>query len=261
MLEIANQARARLKKGQVCLGANVRAVRTTDIAKILKVAGFDWLWCDRELTDVPLDVASQIALCAIDNGIAPLIRVGQHSVEEINLVLANGFLGVIIPHIDTAEQAIPLVRACRFPPLGDRAAPNLYLHFGYQPIAHHDAATILNEQTMCIVLLESREAIRNADAIAAVDGVDVLWVGASDLSFDLGIPGQTAHAMIDDACTTVIAAAKKHGKYAGLGGVSDNNALKKYIENGMRFISSGVDSSFLATGAKSRADWLRSISL
>ena len=257
MSQITNHARAQLKNGQLSLGANVRLARTPDIVRILKVAGFDWLWCDRELTDLPLDIASQIALCAIDNGITPLMRISQHSAEEVNLVLTCGFMGVIIPHVDTAEQARPLVRATRFLPKGDRAAPNVYLHFGYQPISHQHAANILNEHTMCVVLLESRQAIRNADEIAAVEGVDVLWVGASDLSFDLGIPGESAHPMIEDACKTVIAAAQKNGKYAGVGGVSDNDALKKYIKYGIRFISSGVDSGFLANGAKNRVDWLR----
>lgn len=261
MPEIINHARRQLEKGQLSLGANVRIGRTPDIAKVFKVAGFDWVWCDLEHTVVPLDTASQIALCAIDAGITPLIRVSRHSPEEINLVLTNGFLGVIVPHVENAEQAAAVARPCRFAPRGDRSAPNVYVHFGYQPVSHQEAAAVLNDNTLCAVLLESGEAIRNAEAIAAVDGVDVLWVGGTDLGFDLGIPAQGGHQLIEDACRTVIAAARKHGKFPGIGGIGDDAVLKRYIEMGMRFISSGVDVNFLATGAKARSRWLRSISL
>lgn len=261
MTKLVNHTRLQLEKGQLALGANIRMSRTPDISKLLKVAGFDWIWCDMEHTVVPMDVASQIAISAIDCGITPLVRVSHHSPEQIVLALTNGFLGAIIPHVETPEQAATVARACRFPPHGTRSAPNVYVQFGYEPTPHAEAARILNENTLCVVMLESQKALRNTEAIAAVDGVDVLWIGGLDLSYDLGVPGDIGNPAIEQACGTVIAAARKYGKFAGIGGGGDDSVVKRYVEMGMRFISSGVDVGFLAQGAKSRAQWLRSLPL
>ena len=261
MVEIVNAMRQRLAAGELALGAYIRIGRTSDVPKMFKQSGFDFVWLDLEHAVVPLDLASQMALSAIDAGITPLIRLSGHSPAEINLVLTNGFLGIIAPHVDTAEEAESIARNCRFYPMGDRSVPNAFPHFGWENVPFAKAAEILNRETLCCVMLESRMAIDNAEAIAAVPGVDILKIGGSDLTFELGIPSQYDHPMMRDAVDTVVAACHKHGKVPGLGGVSDNALITHYVQQGMRYMSTGTDVGYMMTGAKQRADFFRAMNL
>lgn len=259
MIEVRNTLRERLEKDEVAIGCYIRMGRTSDVPKMLKVCDFDYVWLDLEHAAVTLDTGYQMALSAIDVGITPLIRLSSQSHSEINLVLTNGFLGVIAPHVDTAEQAKSVADCCRFWPDGNRSVPNGFPHFGWAPIPFPEAAKVLNKETICVVMLESREAIKNAEAIAAVPGVDVLKIGGSDLTFEMGIPSQYGHEKMAEAVETVVAACRKHGKYPGIGGVNDNDLISKYVGMGMRYISSGTDVGFMMAGAKARSDFFRGL--
>lgn len=107
--------------------------------------------------------------------------------------------------------------------------------------------------------LETPKAIANADAIAQVEGVDVLLIGTNDLCAEMGMPGQFADAKVESAYQTVIEACRKHGKFPGMGGVYDPKLMDKYIGIGMRFILSGSDLSFIMAGARERSNMLRSV--
>jgi 2-keto-3-deoxy-L-rhamnonate aldolase RhmA len=110
-------------------------------------------------------------------------------------------------------------------------------------------------------MIETEEGVANADAIAAVDGIDVLLIGSNDLTGDMGIPGQFGDPKLDRAYDVVIAAAKKHGKHAGVGGIYDEKMMSHFIRKGAHFILGGSDLSFMMAGAKSRAAFLRSLQL
>ena len=115
----------------------------------------------------------------------------------------------------------------------------------------------LNRETLLTVMLETPAAIEAADEIAAVDGVDVVMIGTSDLSAEMGINGQTADDRIFAAYETVIAACKNHGKWPGMGGVPQPDVIERYVQMGMRFILTGNDLGFLMAATKNRADQLR----
>jgi len=261
MAEPRNTMLARLRAGELALGAYIRMGRTADVPKMFKESGFDWIWLDLEHAVVTLDAGMQMALSAIDCGITPLIRLSGHSAHEISLVLTNGFLGVIAPHVDTPEQAEVVARACRFFPEGERSVPNGFPHFGWRAIPFPEAAAVLNRETSCTVMLESPEAIANAERIAAVPGVDVLMIGGSDLTFAMGIPSQYGHPRMEDAVRTVVAACRRHGKVPGIGGVNADELVAKYVGMGMRFMSTGTDVGYMMAGASSRARWFRDLGL
>ena len=122
-------------------------------------------------------------------------------------------------------------------------------------MAKVDAATLL------VVMLETQEAIANADAIAAVDGIDVLLIGSNDLTADMGIAGQFGDAKLDSAYDVVVKAARRHGKHAGLGGIYEEKAMAHFIKKGVHFILGGSDLAFMMAGAKGRASFLRSLPL
>jgi len=124
-----------------------------------------------------------------------------------------------------------------------------------------EATKLVNELTLVVVMLETPKAIANADAIAQVQGVDVLLIGTNDLCAEMGMPGKFTDPKVEDAYRTVIAACKKHGKYPGMGGVYEPKLMEKYIGYGMRFILSGSDLSFMMAGARARTEFLRSVKI
>jgi len=258
---VANPARDRLAAGELCLGVTVRLARTVEIAKAMKVAGYDWLFLDLEHGIMSLETASQIATAAIDAGIAPIVRVPQGEFAMATRMLDNGALGIIIPHVETADEARDIVQRLRLPPQGHRSLGGSSAALGWGNYSVREASDALNAATLIILMLESPAAVGNAEAIAAVDGVDVVLIGTNDLAAEMGIPGEFEHDRIVDAYTSVIAACRKHGKSPGMGGIYNQPIMQKYIQMGARFLLSGGDISFVQAGASARANFLRGIAL
>lgn len=261
MSERINRTKAKLMAGELALGMGLRQARTVDIATIAGTCGFDWLFIDTEHNSMSIDTACQIAMAAIATGVTPIVRVPGHEHHHCARALDNGALGVVVPHVDTAEQARRIADFCRYPPLGHRSiAGNMPgLQFAAVPVG--EATRRMNDETLVVVMLETPQAIENADAIAAAEGVDVLLVGTNDLCAEMGIHGQFGHARVPAAYEKVIAACKRHGKFPGMGGVYDPQLMQKYVAMGMRFILSGNDLAFLMAGAKERSAMLRAIKL
>lgn len=255
-----NPAKARLDAGELVLCLGVRLARTVDIARMAKSAGFDALFIDMEHSAMALETAVQISVAALDVGITAVVRIPGHLPTEASRVLDGGALGVVVPHVDTPEQAKMMVDACKFPPLGHRSTGGPSVHLGFRPVP--GAGDILNDATLVTVMLESPGAIANADAIAAVEGVDMIMIGTNDLSTEMGVPGQLGHDKIRAAYKTVGEACRKHGIHFAMGGVRGNPELiSDYIGCGVRFILAASDSSLVLAGARREAEALRAIPL
>jgi 2-keto-3-deoxy-L-rhamnonate aldolase RhmA len=162
-----------------------------------------------------------------------------------------------MPHVDTAEEAREVADRLRYPPPGHRSLAGGLPHFGYEPIASGPACAAINKATLVIVMLETPQAIANAAAIAAVPGIDSLLIGTSDLSMELGIPGQFGDEQIVDAYRTVVEARRAHGKYAGIGGVYEEGLMRRYVGMGVRLVLGGGDLGFMTAAATERAKMLR----
>lgn len=256
-----NKTKEKLRQGGLALGMGLRQARTVDIAAIAGTCGFDWLFIDTEHNSMSIDTACQLAMAALPTGVTPIVRVPGHEHHHCARALDNGALGVVVPHVDTAEQARRIADFCRYPPLGHRsiAGPMPALQFGAVPVG--EATKRMNEENLVVVMLETPQAIDNAEAIAAVEGIDVLLVGTNDLCAEMGIHGQFGDPRVPAAYEKVIAACRKHRKFPGMGGVYDPALMQKYVGMGMRFILSGNDLAFLMAGAKERSTMLNSIKL
>ncbi len=256
---LKNPARARIKRGELCLSVAVRHAFGPDIAKILASAGFDVMMLDFEQTGIGYRDAGHTAVAGIEAGIAPLARVADFSPASIGRALMVGALGIVAPRVETAEEAAGIVRHCRFAPNGERGVAASFPHFGTRHILLGDAVRELADATIVVVQIESRRGLGNVDAIAAVDGVDVLLVGCTDLSVELGKPARYDDPEIIDACTRVIDACCRHGKTPGAGGFGEIAQFQRMIDRGMRYLAAGTDQGFLIAGANSRADALRAL--
>jgi 2-keto-3-deoxy-L-rhamnonate aldolase RhmA len=253
---VTNLARERLERGELSLGVGIRVVRSVEVAKAMKSAGFDWLFIDLEHGALSIETASQMCLAALDTGISPLVRVPNGEYSLATRLLDNGALGIVVPHVETATEASDIADRLRYPPLGHRGVFSMMPQFDYRPTANLTAS--LNSANLIAVMLESANAIDNAEAIAAVPGIDILLIGTNDLSIEMGVPGELGHAKIVDAYARMIAACQKYAKWPGMGGVYDDELMRRYIGMGARFILSGSDLGFLLDGGSARTTFLRS---
>ncbi len=257
-LTLANPARARMEKNEAALGAGIRHSRHPEIAGLMRAAGFDFLFIDLEHSTMSPDMAGQIGAAARSCGIAPIVRVPEYDHLMAGRILDGGALGIVMPHVENAAQAREIVDRQKFPPLGHRSTSGPIAQFDYlQTLNGREATAAVNESLLVVVMVETENAIAHADEIAAVEGVDVVMIGTGDLTSSLGLQGQFEHERILAAYETVLAACKKHKKWAGMGGVGPEDVMCRYINKGVRFVLAGNDTNFIAAGAARRATALR----
>src|SRR6267154_1237884 len=171
MAVAVNAAKARLKKNQLAVGIGVRLVRNVDIIKVMKAAGFDWLFLDLEHGVMGIENAAEICVAAQDSGIAPIVRVPNGELAMATRLLDGGALGIVIPHVDTAEEAKEIADRLRYPPLGHRSVGGGQAQFDYAPMKMADMIKRANDNVLVTVMIETPKAVRNAEAIAAVPGM------------------------------------------------------------------------------------------
>ncbi len=261
MAKLRNYCKERLAKGELALGANPHLTRSPEIGRVYQACGYDWLFIDLEHSAHSVDSAGDLSLAALDQEITPLVRVGTINGPFINRVICNGAMGVIAAHVDTPEEAAEVVKHVKFAPDGEASVPAYFPQFRHADIGKDEAGRLMNETTLVVPMIESEIAVNNADAIAAIPGVDVLFIGGSDLTFDMGINGQYAHSRVKEAARTVVEATKKHGNHAGFGGpaFSDVGLWTEIIQMGYHFISCGSDLGFITAGARQRSTFLRGL--
>jgi 2-keto-3-deoxy-L-rhamnonate aldolase RhmA len=241
-----------LLEGRVPVSFNVNRMHGPEVAAIAASCGFEWLFIDMEHSSMDTKTAAVICVSALGWGITPVIRAASHAHFHATRLLDAGAQGIIVPHVDTVEQAREVVDNCRYTPLGRRSLsrPSPQLRYGGGSMS--EAIRELNDNTLVMVMLETGEAIANADAIAAVQGIDAMLIGTNDLAADLGIPGQFGHERIDHAYADAIGAARRHGKYLGMGGVYEPALMEKRIREGVNFMLGGSDISFVLSAARER---------
>jgi 4-hydroxy-2-oxoheptanedioate aldolase len=257
-LVVRNSVKERLARGEVASSMTVRLTRSIEIARLAATAGFDSLYVDLEHSSLSLETTSQICVAALDVGIAAFARVPQ--LDLIGRVLDGGALGVIAPDIRNAAQARAVVKAAKYPPLGARGFATALPHFQFRSPPAKQAYPALDAATMVIVQFESAQGVENADAIFAVEGVDMVLFGTNDLTADLGIPGEYEHPRVREAYGRAIAAAKKHGKHVGVGGLGARPKLiAEFVKMGARYVSTGTDLGFLLGAATEQAKQVRAL--
>ena len=257
MGDVRNPARERLERGELSIGLGIRLGRSVDIAKILKTSGYDWVFLDLEHSPMSLDAASQISVAALDTGISPIVRVPAMQMAMATRALDGGALGIVMPHVDTAAEARAIVDHLKYPPVGHRSVSGAQPQFDYKTMKVGELTAALNAATLTVCMVETPKAIANVDAIAGVPGVDVVLVGTNDLAAEMGIPGDFANPKIAAAYKKIVAACKKHKKWPGMGGVYNEELMKKYVGLGMRMVLAGGDVGMLMQAAGQRSSFLR----
>ena len=257
MSTVPNHALRQLRAGKLAVGLGLRQARTVDIAQIARTAGFDWLFIDCEHGSMDADTAAQISAASLAVGITPIVRVPGLEHWHASRLLDNGAQGIVVPHVDTAAEAKRVADTCRYPPLGKRSMGGGLQQLGFEPVPVGEAARIINEETLVVVMIESPQGLESCEAIAAVPGIDALLIGTNDLCLELGIPGKFDDPKVGEAYRKVIAACRKHGKFPGMGGMYTPELLERHIAMGVQLVLSGSDYSLLMQGAAARAKLVR----
>ena len=246
---LTNPVKTRMQSGAAALGMTIRLARSGDIVRVAKTTGHDFIFIDTQHSIFDVETVAHIAQTALDCGIAALVRVRGIDDPDTSLILDNGVAGIVFPDVNTAEEARRAVDICKFPPLGKRSVAGGYPHFDYRTVPLKDAIPQLNEMTLVVCMIETRAGLDNMEAIVAVPGVDVIHVGSNDLLTALGKPGQFDDPELVSALDRAVAAATKHGKFAGCGGNRDIERQARAIRSGMRFVTTQTDLNFLAGAA------------
>jgi 2-dehydro-3-deoxyglucarate aldolase/4-hydroxy-2-oxoheptanedioate aldolase len=246
----------RLKNNELVLGTFVSELRNPNVAYLLAQCGFDYLIFDNEHGAFSHETVSDMIAASRGAGIDVIVRVPEIRREAILKPLDSGAVGLLIPQVNTADEAAEVVKHAKYPPRGSRGAATRRAHNRYAQV---EAASFLkqaNEDTFIAVQAETVEAIKNIEAIAAVEGIDAVFCGPFDLSISLGIPGQVNDPREVAAVDKMVAACQRHGKASGIL-MFDPAHLKPWIDKGMRFIAYSSDVNMLADAASAALAELR----
>jgi 4-hydroxy-2-oxoheptanedioate aldolase len=257
---VRNIVKEKLARDEVVASMTIRLTRGVEIAQLAKTAGFDMIYVDMEHSTITLDMTGQICLAALSAGVTPMVRVPANTPDYIQRVLDGGALGIVAPGIGSAAETREVVKAVKYPPLGERGAGGGLPHLQYRSFPAAEANAAINDATMVIVQFESAAALEQADEIASVEGVDMVLIGVNDMLASMGLAGQYEHPKVRDAYARTIEACRKHGKHVGVGGLSTRPKLAtEFVAMGARLVSTGTDIQFLLAAMTEKAKQVHDI--
>lgn len=245
----------KLRRGEPALGGWMM-IGHPAIAEIMAGEGFDWIGVCLEHTAIDIRAFSDIALALKGTGVDLLARLPSHSETQAKLVLDAGASGIIVPSINTPEQAQRAVAMAKFPPEGCRGA-SLCRATDY---GRHFTAYYRNHNAdvIVIVMLEHADAVANVDAILAIPGIDGVFVGPYDLSASLRLPGLLDHPRVVAAQQTILEACQRHKVPAGMHVLpGDPEQIRLRIDQGYRFLACGMDTELLLHGSRAMLQGVR----
>jgi len=247
-----------LKEGGLVIGTFLSEVRNPNVAHMLARCGYDYFIIDNEHGTYSAETVSNMIAAARGANISVIVRVPEIRREAILKPLDSGAAGILVPQVNTADQAREVILHAKYPPEGERGAVLRRAHSRY---GRMDAAEYLkqaNEDTFIAVQAESPVAIENLEEIVAVPDIDCIFVGPFDLSVGLGIPGQLTHPREVEAIDRVIEVCQKFNIITGIL-MYEIDILKPWVEKGMRFVAYSCDVSMLADAAARGVAELRSV--
>lgn len=233
--------------------------RTPDVPAIAATCGYDAVYVDLEHTSTSLETAGLLCASALGAGIAGLVRVPSQDPSVIARVLDIGASGIIVPHVNSGQEARAVVDSARFPPIGHRSISGPNALSGFAPVPATELTAILESRTVVAVMVESPDAVAAVDDIASVEGLDMILIGPSDLTAEMGIHGDYENKYFHNAVKSVAAACRNHGVALGVAGIKSLDLLERFVDLGLRFISAGTDVGMMTEAATLRAQALRGL--
>jgi 4-hydroxy-2-oxoheptanedioate aldolase len=242
----ANAMKAALARGETASGVSMM-FSSPQLVEIVARLGFDWVLLDCEHGAISMESLEIMTMAAEAAGITAIARPRSNTPGAIMEVLERGVMGVQVPHVNTVEQARAVVEAVKFAPLGHRGLAARTRPSGYGiGISLEEHARQSNEQTLICIQIEEQEALENLDALLEVSGIDVYFLGPSDISQSLGHPGQLQHPDVKGAMDAALATITRRGRTAGSAGSADR--WDHFRERGATYLYTHLP-AILAAGA------------
>lgn len=254
-----NPLKAALAAGQSVFGSELTGLPSPEVARVYATAGLDFVFIDMEHTPISLENVAILIAAARQAGIAPIVRVPQAEYVWVARVLDSGAQGIIVPRVNSPQQAREIVSWTRYPTLGIRGFACTAAQTNGQAISPLEFIEQTHANTLVVIQIERQEALDNLTAMLSVPGVDVACLGYMDLSVDLGIPGQIEHPTMIAAIQRIITVSEQNHVAAGI--ISPDMAtVSRWVRAGIRFVSYATDSLLLREAATSANAQLRSLS-
>jgi 2-keto-3-deoxy-L-rhamnonate aldolase RhmA len=254
-----NPCKKIIADGKPIFGTWVLITKHPRIMKILAACGFDFVLIEMEHSDFDMETVGVLTMAARDNGLCPIVRPPGLKAHDMTRPLDAGAMGLLLPNVQSAEEAERIVRDTKYTPRGHRPMNLKLPATDYQPFPDpQKTADHLNDHTMLVAMIETQEGLENCEAIAAVDGIDGLMVGPDDYTQDIGAPGKMDDPRLEEAHLRVLAAAKANGKFAGCS-VQNEESARKWGERGWQWMPYANDVAMLLNHGTAMVKTLRGI--
>lgn len=254
-----NTMKKAMKEGKVVFGPMISEIRSPGLATIIARSGFDFFFLDLEHSCFDLQTVSDYVMAARMSGIPIIVRPPtRESHEALSRPLDIGASGLLIPQIQTRQDVLNVVEWTRYQPIGERGMALERQHTSFEPGNTEETMARLNEEILIAIQIEHRDAIENLDDILSVPGIDVAFVGPSDLSASLGKPGKANDPVVERAIQKVVDTCKKYNVISGIH-TSNYEAAKLWIDRGMKMIGYGTDIKLIQQICKQSAKDLKAL--
>lgn len=244
-----NTFKAALREGRPQIGIWC-TIAGSDNAEALAGCGFDWMLIDTEHSTVALDTVKAMLQAAAPYPTQTIVRPGWNDAVEIKRILDAGAMSILVPYVQNADEAARAVSAVRYPPHGTRGVAGITRASRYGAVDRYIARA--DEEICLLVQVETAEALTQIEAIAAVPGVDGIFVGPADLAASMGFPGDTSAPEVKAAILDAIRRIRAAGKPAGILSL-DPDLLQQAVAAGSIFTAVDVDQAILLRGARALA--------
>ena len=242
-----NRMKQELRDGRSLVGTMLAEIRQPSVMQVLRNAGFDFVIIDNEHGPFALETVADLSRAGVNAGLTPVVRVPELFSPYLAQSLDAGAQGLMIPRITNAGQVREAVQMMKYPPLGRRGCALGRGHTSFKSASLPETMARANEETLLIIQIETEEAVDNIEEIVATPGVDVAFIGPTDLSIAMGIPGQMDSPRLHAAIEKMIAACRSHNTVPA---IQMNNLewAVHWIERGMRILSAFSDVGLLTRG-------------
>jgi 2-keto-3-deoxy-L-rhamnonate aldolase RhmA len=251
-----NRTKQMLREGKTVVGTMLTENATPETARMMKAAGFDFIFVDTEHGPFSFETVANVVRGAKSVGLSCFVRVTDPEYHLIARTLDAGAQGLLIPRVETRPTVDKIVSAAKYPPVGERGYGPRTIVTDFEPMSVKDFTAEQNEDTMIILQIEKKDAIQDIEDLVSVKGVDAALIGPNDLSISMGVPGEYENPIMVDAIQRVVTACEKHGVASGTH-VRDLKNLLFWKNKGMRLLTYSTDANLLLGAASDAVKEIR----
>lgn len=251
-----NSVKHALEEGKTVVGTMITEFRTPEVVRMIAAVGFDFVFIDTEHSQFTLETVVDMIRAAKSTNLTCLVRVPDLEYHLIARTLDAGAEGILIPRVETKEEVEALVKYAKYPPWGERGFGARSIITDYESVSVKERVQILNEESMIVIQIESKEAINNIDALLSVKGVDAALIGPNDLSISLGIPGEFSNPLQVQYILKMVEKCERYGIASGIH-FRDLKTLLYWKDHGMRLLTFSTDANLLLSAAKEAVSEIR----